>query len=198
MPTYLEICGKGGARLVALTSALPVGKSPGDGLVIEDDPTVSPLHAVFEPVGSGWCVRDLGSGNGTYVNGERILAQRPLHHGDEVRIGQARIVVRADRGPLRPDVTLPASDPPSLTRRERDALIALCRPLLAAGAFREPASTREIAAELVVSEAAVKQHLAHLYDKFGLYDTSERRRVRLANEALARGVVTVADLAGGR
>jgi hypothetical protein len=40
----------------------------------------------------------------------------------------------------------------------------------------------------------VKQHLAHLYDKFGLLETGERRRVRLANEALLRGIVTLGDL----
>jgi hypothetical protein len=40
----------------------------------------------------------------------------------------------------------------------------------------------------------VKQHLAHLYDKFGLFETGERRRVRLANEALHRGIVTLGDL----
>mgnify|MGYP002336169275 FL=1 len=44
-----------------------------------------------------------------------------------------------------------------------------------------------------MSEAAVKQHLARLYIKFGIYD-GERRRVRLANEALRRGAVTMADV----
>ena len=44
-----------------------------------------------------------------------------------------------------------------------------------------------------VSEAAVKQHLAHLYDKFGIYE-GDRRRVKLANEALRRGAVSLADV----
>jgi DNA-binding CsgD family transcriptional regulator len=46
---------------------------------------------------------------------------------------------------------------------------------------------------LAVSEAAVKQHLAHLYVKFGI-DDGERRRVRLANEALRRGAIAMADV----
>ena len=45
-------------------------------------------------------------------------------------------------------------------------LVVLCRPLLARDLFTEPASIRAIAAELVVSEAAVKQHLVNMYDKF--------------------------------
>ena len=58
--------------------------------------------------------------------------------------------------------------PPALTARERDVLVALCRPLLARDMFTEPASTRAIADELVITQAAVKQHLANLYDKFGI------------------------------
>ena len=73
-------------------------------------------------------------------------------------------------------------------------LLALFRPALSAEVFSEPASTRDVAATLSISEAAVKQHLAHLYDKFGIYGEGERRRVRLANEALRRGAVTMADV----
>jgi DNA-binding NarL/FixJ family response regulator len=88
-----------------------------------------------------------------------------------------------------------ASEPaPELTRREREVLLVLCRTVLAGEAFTEPASIREIADALVVTEAAVKQHLAHLYDKFGIHGGGERRRVRLANEALHRGAVTMAGL----
>jgi DNA-binding NarL/FixJ family response regulator len=84
--------------------------------------------------------------------------------------------------------------PPQLTRREQDVLVALCRPVLSGDLFTEPASIRELAGTLFVSEAAVKQHLLHLYDKFGLHDDAERRRVRLANEAIRRGAVSLADL----
>jgi DNA-binding NarL/FixJ family response regulator len=61
--------------------------------------------------------------------------------------------------------------------------------------FAQPGSIRQIAKELVVSDAAVKFHLANLYDKFALYDHSENRRVQLANEAIRRRAVTIADLA---
>ena len=73
-------------------------------------------------------------------------------------------------------------------------LLALCRPLLTGDAFTEPASIRAIAAELVVSEAAVKQHLSRLYVKFDVGAHGERRRVQLANAAVARGAVKLGDL----
>jgi DNA-binding NarL/FixJ family response regulator len=60
--------------------------------------------------------------------------------------------------------------------------------------FTQPASTRAIAEELVVTSAAVKQHLANLYDKFGISGDEASRRVSLANEALRRGAVAIADL----
>jgi tetratricopeptide (TPR) repeat protein len=76
---------------------------------------------------------------------------------------------------------------PELTRRERDVLAALCRPLASGGPVVMPATIREIAAELVVTEAAVKQHLLNLYDKFEVPEGGESRRIALAREAVLRG-----------
>jgi pSer/pThr/pTyr-binding forkhead associated (FHA) protein len=39
-----------------------------------------------------WCVTDLGSSNGAWLNGERICASRRLRGGDEIRVGQTRLV----------------------------------------------------------------------------------------------------------
>src|SRR5262245_61776604 len=82
-------------------------------------------------------------------------------------------------------------DPPELTPRERDVLAALCQPALQGEVFTEPATVRQLAEELVVTEAAIKQHLMHLYDKFEIPETGERRRVRLAREAVRLGVVAL-------
>lgn len=86
----------------------------------------------------------------------------------------------------------------SITPRERDVLIALCRPAASDELFVEPTSVREIAQTLDVTEAAVKQHLLNLYDKFGIGDGDERRRVALAREALRSGVIGLAELTDGR
>jgi DNA-binding CsgD family transcriptional regulator len=87
-----------------------------------------------------------------------------------------------------------AQPPPPVTARERDVLVELCRPVLAGDLFTEPASIRQIAAALGITDAAVKQHLLHLYDKFEVYVEPTRRRAGLANEAVRRGAVGLADL----
>ncbi len=58
----------------------------------------------------------------------------------------------------------------------------------------EPASLRELATALVVTKAAVKQHLLRLYGGFDITPGTGSRR--LANEAVRRGAVTLADLRG--
>jgi pSer/pThr/pTyr-binding forkhead associated (FHA) protein len=174
-----------------------VGAEDSNDVCLNDDGTVSRLHAVVEHYGSGWAVRDLGSRNGTYINGRRVLGEQALHPGDELRIGKTRLIFRDHDAPMRGGrgTQVLAVDPsPELTRRERDVLHALCRPLASVEPFSQPASIRAIAKELVVSDAAVKQHLLRLYDKFGLTDRTENRRVRLANEAVARGVITLGEL----
>ena len=169
---------------------MTVGTLESNDVVVDAD-GVSRVHAVFERFGDTWFVRDLGSRNGTFVNGGKIIGERALHAGDEILLGRLRLLFR---GPALGTETAAVAQPPPLTPRERDVLLALCRPLLTGDAFTEPASIRAIAAELVVSEAAVKQHLSRLYVKFDLGARDERRRVQLANAAVARGAVKLGDL----
>ena len=91
-------------------------------------------------------------------------------------------------------VTQALSRAPVLTRREQAVLEALCRPVAFGDMFTEPASVRQMAAALRVTETAVKYHLGNLYVKFGIPDEGDRRRVRLANEALRRGAVAIAEM----
>jgi pSer/pThr/pTyr-binding forkhead associated (FHA) protein len=170
-----------------------IGKAEENDVALADDPMASRLHAVLEQFNAGWCVTDLGSSNGTWVNGERIWAAHRLRHGDEVRIGQTRLTFR-DFSQSVGSVTEVEAEAPTLTVRERDVLVALCRPLLARDLFTEPASVRAIADELVITQPAVKQHLANLYDKFGVPSGDTNRRARLANEALRRGAVSLSQL----
>jgi predicted component of type VI protein secretion system len=181
-------------RIVLEGDRATVGKAAENDVVL-DDAQVSHMHAVFERFPAGWCIRDLGSSNGTWLNGSRIWAQQRVRSGDDIRIGQTRLLFH-DRTAHQP-LTEMEEAAPLMTAREHDVLVALCRPLLARDMFTEPAPTRAIATDLVVSEAAVKQHLAHLFAKFGIGPDDDRRRLRLANEAIRRGAVSIADLRAG-
>lgn len=195
MGAFLEVWRPDGRALVALNAErTTLGKASTNDVVLDHDRKVSRLHAVLENLAGRWCVRDLSSSNGTYVNGERIWAERPLRHGDEIRLGETRLLFRAEAPTTEHTKTETELKPPQLTPRERDVLVALCRPVLSGDVFTEPASIRDVAEVLVVSEAAVKQHLGNLYSKFAIHDEGGRRRVRLANEAVRRGAVTVSDL----
>jgi DNA-binding CsgD family transcriptional regulator len=188
---YIEVWGRSGRELRALDSGrVTVGTLDSNDVVVDAD-GVSRVHAVFERFGDTWCVRDLGSRNGTFVNGGRIIGECALHSGDEILLGRLRLLFR---GPAAGAETAAIAEPPPLTQRERDVLLALCRPLLTGDAFTEPSSIRAIAAELVVSDAAVKQHLSRLYTKFDVGAQGERRRVRLANAAVSTGAVKLSDL----
>lgn len=196
MTDFLEVWSDRGVQLVPLEeSRVTLGRATANDVPLPFDATVSRLHAVLERYPTGWCLRDLGSSNGTFVNGRQVTSDQRVSGGDEIRLGDARLILRADdhdgtRG------TITADSPPVLTRREHEILVALCRPILDSSPFPRPATVKELAAHFVVSEAAVKFHLGSLYAKFGLSDTGNSRRQRLANEALRRRAVRTADLQG--
>jgi FHA domain len=153
------------------------------------DPSVSKLHAEIICRGSYAYVADLGlSRNGTRVNG-RPAARRVLEDGDVLSFGAARCRVGGLASEdIAAEVELRRQAAPELTRREIDVLTSLCRPALSDEAFVAPATAREIATDLVVTEAAVKQHLLRLYQKFRIAE-GQNRRTRLANEVVALGLV---------
>lgn len=57
------------------------------------DTYTSSRHAVFYPGDDGWVVEDLGSLNGTYVNGERVYGPHRLGKGARVNIGHMVLTV---------------------------------------------------------------------------------------------------------
>jgi FHA domain len=153
-----------------------------------DDPSVSRLHAELVRRGPYVYVVDLGlSRNGTRVNG-RPIARRVLSEGDVLSFGAARCRIGGLPQEDLEEAELRRASAPDLTRREVDVLTALCRPALSDEAFAMPATAHEIATDLVVTEAAVKQHLLRLYQKFRVPE-GPNRRTRLANEVVALGLV---------
>jgi hypothetical protein len=70
-----------------------IGRSPACALTLDHD-TVSRRHAELRRTDDGWEVRDLGSLNGTRVNGWRVMSA-PVREGDELRLGDLVVVLVA-------------------------------------------------------------------------------------------------------
>ena len=116
---WLEVLsGEDAGRLVEVDRPLVLGRVRGAGLVIRD-PRASRRHVELAPADGGLRLRDLGSANGTLVDGERV-GEALLRGGEEIRIGAVRIVVLAEEpavtgAPIaetvRPEARSPAKGP---------------------------------------------------------------------------------------
>jgi pSer/pThr/pTyr-binding forkhead associated (FHA) protein len=79
-----------GSTFLLDADSVTVGRRTDSGVFL-DDVTVSRAHATFERrAGDGWFVKDAGSLNGTYVNGEQV-DETKLATGDQVQIGRFRL-----------------------------------------------------------------------------------------------------------
>jgi len=72
---------------------LMLGRSPQADIVV-DDPYASEFHMRFVTGDEGLVLHDLGSTNGTYVNGRRVTAPQVLVKGDAVQVGKTVLEVR--------------------------------------------------------------------------------------------------------
>jgi pSer/pThr/pTyr-binding forkhead associated (FHA) protein len=70
------------------SAQLTIGRGGQNDIPIRSDEFASARHARFEPRQDGVWVQDLGSTNGTYLNGARLEHPRRLTHGDVVRVGE--------------------------------------------------------------------------------------------------------------
>jgi hypothetical protein len=76
----------GGKRMVVGPAGATLGRSRKCDIVV-DDPNVSREHAEVRPRGGSWVLRDLGSTNGSSINGRRTDGAEVLKPGDEIELG---------------------------------------------------------------------------------------------------------------
>jgi predicted component of type VI protein secretion system len=77
------------------SAPITVGRSSANDIELQGDDFASARHARFEPRADGVWIHDLGSTNGTFVNGVKLNAPRKLRVGDVVRVGETDL--RYDR-----------------------------------------------------------------------------------------------------
>jgi class 3 adenylate cyclase len=138
---------------VDIDGILDVGRAA-DGLVLADE-RCSRRHCRFEAAPSGLVVEDLGSTNGTWVNGAAIVGPARVRAGDVVVVGSTRIVVAVDGAPA------PLAPPGG---RELDATVIRLRESIVGGmvtiAFTDIVDSTAIGASLGDAEwfALLERH----------------------------------------
>lgn len=91
---WLDAQGRARARALPSSGGFTIGRDSDVEVALSADGLVSRRHAVVSAEPSGWRVTDLGSLNGTYLNGVRLEGSAPLVPGDVVRVGSSALVVQ--------------------------------------------------------------------------------------------------------
>ena len=176
----LEVSSETGtARFPARGTVVRVGRAADNDVVLSAEPTVSRHHAELVCEHAGWLVRDLGSHNGTHVNGVRLAdgASQAVGPRDVVGLGTVTVRLVSDEGD-----GLTVEDGrgremhrllTALSQREREVLA-----LVAAGRTDD-----QVATELFISVKTVHSHLDRIRDKTGV-----RRRAELTRLAVRLGL----------
>jgi len=127
-----------GKRFPLTDETLTIGRNKLNRIVIED-PLVSNYHAEVRKEGQGFFIHDLGSTNGTRVNGEKVV-KAPLLPGMEVKIGDTRLVLKNLGAPGPLEAMRPRSEPTvavevkKLERKKKGLLISFAAVIAVAAA----------------------------------------------------------------
>jgi adenylate cyclase len=88
-----------GQQAIDLRATNSLGRHPNNTIQLLDK-IVSKEHCILEQREGHFVLRDLGSLNGTYVNGERVRGETVLKHGDDISLGSTRARYDDGSGPL--------------------------------------------------------------------------------------------------
>jgi len=113
-PEATEEVGLSGSRFSVVINGVAFALREGRNIIGRESdadirlalPAVSRRHAAVVIDGEDAMVQDLGSRNGTFLNGEKLEAARPLRSGDEIRMAQTAIRFQIAPGSARPTAPL--------------------------------------------------------------------------------------------
>lgn len=155
-----------GQSLIIDSDDLVIGRRAASDLVLPD-PHVSQAHARIRRQKGAILLEDLGSTNGTYINGEPLIGSQALRHGDLIRFGSvdARFDDRASQLGTKDSTEVlhvpaapPVEDKPVLSPRQKEVLSYL----------KQGLTNPQIAERLGVTERTVKAHCQEVYDRLGV------------------------------
>jgi adenylate cyclase len=112
-----------GQQVVELGVHNTLGRHPTNSIQLLDK-IVSKEHCIIEKRGTQFVLRDLGSLNGTYVNGERVNGERPLRHGDELALGSTRARLEDPPGMAHAPTAQSQAVPPTAAPSLRPAVVS--------------------------------------------------------------------------
>jgi pSer/pThr/pTyr-binding forkhead associated (FHA) protein len=170
---HLEV--KGDRVLIPLAeTSTTIGRDASCGITLESDKLVSRSHAEIAPSEGQWTLSDLGSRNGTFVNGRRIRFH-PLRDGDVIAIGTHELVFATAGDPNATESAEPMQLEAAarLSGREQEVLR-----LVGVGL-----TDLQIGERLYISANTVRSHLERIAEKTGL-----RRRPELTRLAMELGL----------
>jgi pSer/pThr/pTyr-binding forkhead associated (FHA) protein len=162
-----------GTRFELVKNSISIGRDSANDVVVLNDSRVSRSHAEMRFQDGRWLLLDLGSRNGTIVNGRRVR-QHPLKGGDRIQCGENVFVFITVHDPNATDINQAvARNPSRLSKREREVVELVAEGL----------TDREIGKRLFISTSTVRSHLDRVSEKTGF-----RRRIDLVRLATELGV----------
>jgi pSer/pThr/pTyr-binding forkhead associated (FHA) protein len=185
----LEIVeGEGAGRQTQLADAIEIGRDASTNMALDDD-QASRRHARVSAQGDTAMIEDLGSTNGTYVNGQPIEGPRAIRPGDRIRVGLTVIELRTAQDVQRqPSAVQPV---PQMTRLSQGVLEPVAEGELEPEPEQEPAlgppsfAVEETAPGFVPAEVADDAQARSDYGAVArLVDSRVKRQTHIASFAL--------------
>jgi pSer/pThr/pTyr-binding forkhead associated (FHA) protein len=110
VPYLLITAGPGRGQVFDLRGEVRLGRSRANAIALADG-KISRNHARLDPVRSTYILTDLGSANGTFVNGVRITQPVRLRDGDLIQVGDTQLVFHSRPSPFSPQADHAAAFP---------------------------------------------------------------------------------------
>jgi len=151
---------------------LTIGRSPSCLLSFPQQKALSRTHVRFAREGDSWTIEDLGSSNGTLLNGARLQGKRGIEAGDIVRMGEIELLyehVESASGLVGAEFEAEAAVSPKTNFQYTDLHAILARSKGASTVFGRPAGVRPISDALtallkVGRELGAHQPLEQLFE----------------------------------